>query len=91
MFTTPCFIRKNNKGLRNKLKGLGYAKCMTIGNGKSYITISNNNDERNGSYSIVSADVVNIIFILNCLYGLKIYRRTSGDSCVIQYGYGMCA
>ena len=61
MFTTPCFIRKNNKGLRNKLKGLGYAKCMTIGNGKSYITISNNNDERNGSYSIVSADVVNNI------------------------------
>ena len=33
MFTQKCFIRKNNKGLRNKLKGLGYAKCMNIGNG----------------------------------------------------------
>lgn len=61
MFTTPCFIRKNTAGLRRKLRKMGYAKCMTIGNGKSYITISNNNDERNGSYSIVSADVVNNI------------------------------
>ena len=61
MFTTPCFIRKNNKRLREKLRNIGYFKCMTIGNGKSYITISNSNDEWNGSYSIVSADVVNNI------------------------------
>ena len=29
MFTTPCFIRKNNKELRDKLKTIGYKILLT--------------------------------------------------------------
>ena len=59
MFTQDCFIRKNTAGLRRRLRKIGYMECMTMGRGKSYITINNNNDEYNGSYDIVSADVIN--------------------------------
>ena len=61
MFTQDCFIRKNTASLRRKLRKMGYTECMTMGRGKSYITINNNNDEYNGSYDIVSVDVINNI------------------------------
>lgn len=61
MFTEKCFIRKNTAGLRRKLRKIGYTECMDIGYGESYITIDNENDEFNGSYDLVSSDVVNNI------------------------------
>lgn len=61
MFTQKCFIRKNTAGLRRKLSKMGYTECMDIGYGESYITIDNENDEFNGSYDLVSSDVINNI------------------------------
>jgi hypothetical protein len=61
MFTQKCFIRKNTAGLRRKLRKIGYTECMDIGYGESYITIDNENDEFNGSYDLVSSDVINNI------------------------------
>ena len=60
MFTQKCFIRKNTAGLRRKLRKMGYTECMTLGD-LSSIVISNNNDCWNGSFDLVSSDVINNI------------------------------
>ena len=60
MFTQKCFIRKNTAGLRRKLRKMGYTECMTLGD-LSCIVISNNNYCWNGSFDLVSSDVVNNI------------------------------
>ena len=60
MFTQSCFIRNNNKRLMEKLIKIGYTECMTIGD-LSCIVISNNNDCWNGSFDLVSSDVIDNI------------------------------
>ena len=36
-FTTPCFIRKNTKKLRNKLKKLGYKPSLSVNIKEPYL------------------------------------------------------
>lgn len=45
-FTTPCFIRKNTKSLREKLEELGYNLCVcTKKTGSNYWLLTYTNGE----------------------------------------------